>query len=419
MKKTLKTISVLLSFCLIFSFFSFFPSDNGVGAARITEADIQALKDKIANNKKKINEYSTSSTSYDGDIEEALAAKEKLDQQVAYTEAAIAQTEELIADYEALIHEKTEIAILREADVESKYDAFGQFLRASYENGKQSYLELLLSSENLIDFLTRADNLGSMLDYQKSIIEGIDDEIVELNRLKADLEIKKIELEATKESQKEIEKELETQLKNQEKVLKKLEADKDAALRQLQKANSAQSDLDAQLSKMLKQCEKQLEEDSKQALLWPVPSNVSKNRIVTSPYGWRDLYGTRDYHLGIDIGAGKGTSIYASLTGTVITAKYHYSYGNYIVVSNGAYTCLYAHCSSMNVKAGDKVTRGQVIGKVGCTGNAYGYHLHFEVWKGKDSSGRMNPLTKGILTIEYNGKWVDPVTTKGVLTIWK
>lgn len=99
---------------------------------------------------------------------------------------------------------------------------------------------------------------------------------------------------------------------------------------------------------------------------------------ITSRYGLR----SRDNHKGIDIGANKGTPIYAAASGTVTVSQYGYSggYGNYIILSHGnGVQTLYGHCSELCVSAGQYVSQGQLIAKVGSTGNSTGNHLHFEV----------------------------------------
>nr|NLB29867.1 M23 family metallopeptidase [Clostridiales bacterium] len=124
------------------------------------------------------------------------------------------------------------------------------------------------------------------------------------------------------------------------------------------------------------------------SLMWPGTSNV-----VTS------LYGTREHpvhkvlltHHGIDLRAAYGSKIYAADSGTVITAAYSSSYGNYIVIDHGSsgMTTLYAHMSKLNVKNGQAVTKGDVVGYAGSTGTATATHLHFEV---AVNGERQNPL---------------------------
>lgn len=102
------------------------------------------------------------------------------------------------------------------------------------------------------------------------------------------------------------------------------------------------------------------------------------------------LNGVKEFHMGIDIPAAKNTPIYASNGGKVITAKFHYSYGNYVVIDHGGgKSTLYAHANSLNVKQGDTVKQGDVIAYVGNTGNSFGCHVHFEV---RINGKHTNPL---------------------------
>lgn len=103
---------------------------------------------------------------------------------------------------------------------------------------------------------------------------------------------------------------------------------------------------------------------------WPVASGV----VTQGLHGWN----------GVDIGAPKGTSIYAAAAGTVIVANgngaWNGGYGSYVVIqhSNGTQT-LYAHMSKVLVSPGSQVDQGDVIGRIGSTGESTGPHLHFEV----------------------------------------
>ena len=140
-------------------------------------------------------------------------------------------------------------------------------------------------------------------------------------------------------------------------------------------------------------------------LAWPCP-NYSR---ITSYFGGRQSpgggVGSRN-HKGIDLGASHGSNILAAESGTVITVsntcKHDYpktvatkcscggGYGNYVMISHdGGIVTLYAHCASINVSKGQKVSRGQVIAGVGSTGYSTGNHLHF-----------------GLL---LNGTYVDPL----------
>ncbi|MFP5326142.1 MAG: M23 family metallopeptidase, partial [Acidimicrobiia bacterium] len=103
---------------------------------------------------------------------------------------------------------------------------------------------------------------------------------------------------------------------------------------------------------------------------------------VTSPFGTRvhPIFLTARLHTGVDYGASAGTPIRSAGNGVVVFAGSRGGYGNATIIDHGgSLATLYAHQSAIVVKAGQRVTRGQVIGRVGSTGFSTGPHLHFEV----------------------------------------
>ena len=121
-----------------------------------------------------------------------------------------------------------------------------------------------------------------------------------------------------------------------------------------------------------------------------IRENITTNRFlapinnytVTSRFGDRTdpISHTESYHNGIDLAAEFGEKIFASMSGEVEFAGYDSSYGNYVKIKHSSsFKTVYAHCSKLNVKTGDKVKAGQVIALVGSTGRSTGPHLHFEV----------------------------------------
>ena len=123
--------------------------------------------------------------------------------------------------------------------------------------------------------------------------------------------------------------------------------------------------------------------------IWPC--DTSKD--ISSGYGGRDLYGSYDFHLGIDIPNDEGTPIYAADGGEVVWAGFTPSYGNHVRIQHdGDLVTLYAHMKELKVSVGDKVFQGQQIGIMGHTGAAYGTHLHFEVRHGTVTTDPMKCL---------------------------
>ena len=120
-------------------------------------------------------------------------------------------------------------------------------------------------------------------------------------------------------------------------------------------------------------------------LCWPLPGHT----YISCNFGDDDAYGNSG-HRGTDIPAPEGTPILAAHSGTVIISGWNNSYGNQVLVDNGAgLSTRYAHMTAAAVSAGETVTAGQVIGYVGNTGDSTGFHLHFEVMQ---NGVRVNPL---------------------------
>jgi len=124
--------------------------------------------------------------------------------------------------------------------------------------------------------------------------------------------------------------------------------------------------------------QRQIEIERKKATTFIRPASGR----ISSGFGNRIHPVTRrkSFHSGIDIANSRGTSILASRNGKVTFAGYQGTYGNYIIVNHGnGIETAYAHLSSMNVRVGQNVTQGDVIGKMGTTGRSTGNHLHFEI----------------------------------------
>ena len=128
---------------------------------------------------------------------------------------------------------------------------------------------------------------------------------------------------------------------------------------------------------------------SKGYFIWPTSSHR-----INSYFGGRNLWGSYDYHSGLDIHASYGEQIKAADGGTVTFAGWRGSYGNLVIIThdNGIQT-YYAHNSSFLVSAGEKVYQGQPIARAGSTGNSSGPHCHFEVRVGGSAVNPLNYLS--------------------------
>ena len=132
---------------------------------------------------------------------------------------------------------------------------------------------------------------------------------------------------------------------------------------------------------------------ARQIQITPDAGSVTATGNFVWPATGRITQGYRFYHKAIDIANKGGSTILAADSGTVIGAGWldGYGYGNRIIIDHGnGYVTLYAHLSTVQVKAGQKVNRGDLIGRMGSTGRSTGTHLHFEIRQG---GVLLNPLS--------------------------
>jgi len=153
--------------------------------------------------------------------------------------------------------------------------------------------------------------------------------------------------------------------------------------------------------------EKAAFEKEKMLLSLPTIMPVAKEKIrITSLFGWRKNpfnRNVRSFHSGVDFAGRPGTPIYATGDGVVENNGRMSGYGIVVQINHGyGYKTLYAHLSKSTVKPGEKVKRGQVIGKLGGTGASTGPHLHYEVIRNGQKINPMNYITSTLTKEEYN-----------------
>lgn len=240
---------------------------------------------------------------------------------------------------------------------------------------------------NFVVVLFTAKSPDIFLDYGYILRESVKYDIQlinSLNKKKEELTQKNSELISLSHQLSDIEKKLAQEkkyysslLNKRQELLKKYQEEINKTKQNIEYYESIQKEKYEELQRYIARSISRTRIYRSGRLLWPTTSS-----IITSYFGYRvhPIWGTTRFHSGIDIGAGYGKPIYAAADGVVIFAGWYYGYGYTVVIDHGSgITTLYAHCSSLNVYKGQYVTRGQVIARVGSTGNSTGPHLHFEV----------------------------------------
>jgi len=299
---------------------------------------------------------------------------------LAQYEQDLSKLQQSIAELEPVIKEKEEA-------LKKKTEILNQRLRDIYMQGNLSYLEVLLDSTSMSDFLTRLDFLKRLMEHDAKLVKETAAERDELARQKQELEEKKEQVISLKRATELKRNTLAARSQDREDTLKRLQADKEAcerAIKELEESSRKLTQIIQQYQS--KNPSNQSPPKGNGSLIWPVSGPI------TSGYGmrWHPIYGTYSMHTGIDIGAPHGAAVKAADGGTVIYAGWMGGYGNTLIVDHGGgVSTLYAHLSGFAVSSGTTVSQGQVIAYVGSTGNSTGPHLHFEV---RINGNHTNPL---------------------------
>ena len=360
------------------------------------EAQLEALK---AKEKQIKNSLSAASS----DLSASKQRKALLDEQIDNATQQINLLAEQLAAVNKSIEEKNAQIATAETEIKAKEEAIsdthrqlGLRLRAIAKTGNLSAIQRLLNTDNYTDYLLKSKAAQCIADRDQKTMDELQAALEEIQAQKEELEAQKVTIQ---EEQAEV-KRLKAVSDNKKKELDTLYA---AAQSEVNKLQNQVSSYNSQL----KETQRKMEEADKaiEALInstastgtfngklmyWPVPTV----RNISSHFGPR--WGTM--HRGLDISEGAvpiyGQNIVAAADGVVIavnsTSRYgtgwSYGYGYCLIIDHGKDSkgrtvhTMYAHCSKINVKVGQKVTGGKtVIAQAGNTGDVTGPHLHFEV----------------------------------------
>lgn len=366
-----KVLSVILVITTIFS----------TALAATAQEQLNQTNQTIKDTKTKLNQVKE-------DKKDTLSQIDNLDKQITTTESTISALEleiDSLEDDIAIAEDNLEYS---EKQYEAKNNIRKKRVAAYYENGTTSYWEMLLTSENMSDYLYRKQILADVMDFDKNLLE-------ELKIARESIEDQKEKLESDK---------LVVESKKKEAEEKKLALNQSKTVRTqyLADLNASEKTLSDSIDKLQQQADSlvaQIKAASSSSsnskytggtMTWPLPGYYT----ITSPFGNRlhPVLKVYKMHTGIDIaGSGcNGKNVVAAADGTVITAGWISGYGNTVIIDHGGgITTLYGHSQKLLVKKGDKVKRGQAIMLVGMTGYATGPHLHFEV---RENGKYVNPL---------------------------
>lgn len=367
----------------------------GMVAGIIVSFDANAKSDSVADMQDELDDIAKEKEALEKELdeiadhkEETLAQKEIIDQQIDELEQEAQLLEGIVGELNVQLEESRGKLATAESELSENTRLAKERIRAMYELGGTSYFEIILNSSSLHDFISRIEIVKQMSAYDKQVIDNLKN-----TKETIETETNAIE-EKTKKQQKALSdmesnvSALESKQAQSDALIKKFNEQTAENLKALEKAEAEQAKLRAEIDKAIANSGKQ--DFVGGEFLWPVPGYYG----ITSQFGYRyhPISGKYKYHNGTDIsGSGiSGKPILAVNSGTVLIAGYNSGYGNYVVIDHGGgITSLYAHAKSLNVRAGQNVSRGDTVAYVGSTGYSTGPHLHLEFTK---NGQRVDPL---------------------------
>lgn len=371
-KRTVTMAAVVLAFVMAFAV------AMPVVANATAQDDYNAAQAELDKIEKELNSIKSTIKKQEKEKANAQTQVNLVKKQLASLTEQIEQTSEELTQKQLELDEK-KVAIY-ETD-----ELFKSRLKAMYIQRNGNMVATVLAVNTFSEMLTAANTLQSISAADTALLQKLNEEKAEIERVEAEIQQKLDDLNASREAQQAKQTELAALLKKVNSQLSQSEAQEAAAQEAYKEAKAARDAAAAELEAEYK-ASGGLDGYVGGTWKWPVPTN----RYVSSHYGYRNIFGYREFHTGIDIPAPQGTPIIASNSGVVTTARYASTgYGNRVIVDHGGgYKTLYAHCNSLNVKVGDYVNQGDVIAYVGTTGMSTGNHLHFEI---RENDVTVNP----------------------------
>ena len=378
MKK--KIISIILIFILIQTYIC--------SVLATTTSDLNGQKDDLQG---KINDAKEEQSKLQENLDEEMKAISNLDYEISQAEEEINKLNAQISELETSISEKQKLIEEKQKEYDENEDLLQQRMVVMYEQGETSFLDILLSSSNIVDFISNYYMMSQLIEYDTELLQDIENDRKEIEETKQTLENEKTQIETLKSDKVSKSNSLKAKKAQRQEKANALSAEKKAIQADIDKYNAEIKKVDEQIAKILADANNKggnsgLKFDG--SFIWPC-----NNKIVTSAVKIR--WGR--WHKGIDIGA-RYENVYASASGYAYRLENPGGYGYYIMIVHGSgYITLYGHLNSFKITSGQYVSQGQVIATSGNSGASQGAHLHFEIRKASSisnyfSSTFLNPL---------------------------
>ena len=389
MKKNKNRIisSIIIIFIILNVYYSVLADENITNENKLNENSTEnrtlTLQEQQNQVKENLNNANIQLQYVENELTSSLIQVQKLQDRIDQYQAKLDEVNEKYQKLQNQVEEHQKKLDTVQESYNRKNEALKQRLVAFYKSGSINFLDVLMDSNNIIDFVSRYYLIKKMTEYDAKSIEEIEKQKQEIEKVTNELKESKANMKLTKadaEQQTVVLTNTKTILENQ---ISSLTESEQSLKSQIDIYKKQQEELENLIQYAIKSSTYELRY-SGGIMVWPTLTTS----YITSQYGSRlhPIQGIIKNHAGIDIGGSTGNPVYAAADGVIIYSQYNTGgYGNLVMIDHGTnfegvkIVTLYGHGNKLLRNVGESVKQGELIMEMGSTGNSTGPHVHFEV----------------------------------------
>ena len=388
MKK--KIVFIILIILVLQYFSNFVFAENSITNETINKTtETENLENQKQEVEEKIKDTNIKLEYVQEELSATMLRVQEIEDKVISYEKDINELGKKMQELQTSIDEATKKLEIASQDYEKKKNILINRLVAMYESGDTVYLDVLLNSKNITDFISRYYVIEEVTEYDNDLLKYVEEQKNNIEETKQKLENEQGQIKIIKARSEQTSIVLNNMKTLQQSYVKKLSAGEKTLQEQITTFKKEQAEIEAKILAATNGIDGEIQYTGGE-MLWPV---AISGTAITSNFGIREhpIQGVIKQHTGIDIGnAPLGTPVIAPADGVVSYSGWLGGYGNCVMINHGdGVVTLYGHGNKILTSVGTEVKQGDTIMEVGSTGNSTGPHLHFEV---RENGTCVNPL---------------------------
>ena len=383
-----KLISIFLVVVLLQYFYSFVFAENITNEEAVNEQkNLNEMNQEVT---EQINQANTKLEYVQSELSNTMLQVQEIEDKIlGYQKEMTGLSDKLDALQNSIDETKQKLTVAEE-EYNQKEELLRERLVAMYEDGETQYLDILLSSRNIVEFISGYYLINEFVEYDNTLMQEVAERRDDIEITKTKLEKEETEIKLIKAKREQTTVVLQNTITLQESYAKKLSKQEQELKNKITEYKQEQARIEALIQQATNSSNNLDIQYTGGEMLWPV---AISGTVITSTYGVREhpIQGVIKEHSGLDIGnATYGSPVVAAADGVVTYAGWLGGYGNCVMLNHGnGLVTLYGHGQKIITELHKKVKKGDLIMEVGSTGNSTGPHLHFEV---RVNGSCVNPL---------------------------